>query len=173
MKSIQPSRRDFGSGGIFPGVKTPGYFQASFPDAKTDGTCEPPADEVAPKRSLGHWRFGCYNYAAPLALRGKGRRMKRGGFAILRVLRLISAFFSNFCSARPSAWTVSTRADALSTSADGKSTCALVIGRRAGSPSTCAFAVGTRAFASRPRAFNQSSPAFGGSHPAPDDGLPA
>jgi hypothetical protein len=36
--------------------------------------------------------------------------------------------------------------------ADGKSTCALVIGRRAGSPSTCAFAVGTRAFASRPRA---------------------
>src|SRR5674476_929993 len=78
--------------------------------------------------------------------------MKRGGFAILRVLRLISAFFSNFCSARPSAWTVSTRADALSTSADGKSTFALVIGRRAGSPSTCAFAVGTRAFASRPRA---------------------
>jgi hypothetical protein len=52
MKSIQPSRRDFGSGGIFPGVITPGCFQASFPDAKTDGTCEPPADEVAPKRSL-------------------------------------------------------------------------------------------------------------------------
>jgi hypothetical protein len=93
MKSIQPSRRDFGSGGIFPGVKTPGYFQASFPDAKTDGTCEPPADEVAPKRSLGHWRFGCYNYAAPLALRGKGRRMKRGGFRYFACFAVNFGFF--------------------------------------------------------------------------------
>src|SRR5665647_3628542 len=88
MKSIQPSRRDFGSGGIFPGVKTPGYFQASFPDAKTDGPCEPPADAVAPKRSLGHWRFGCYNHAAPLALRGEeGRKDEAGRFSRFRVVR--------------------------------------------------------------------------------------
>jgi len=87
-------RRDFGSGGIFPGVSTPGYFQASFPDAKTEGTCEPPADEVAPKRSLGHWRFGCYNYAAPLALRrGKGRRMKRGGFRYFACFAVNFGFF--------------------------------------------------------------------------------
>jgi hypothetical protein len=90
MKSIQPSRRDFGSGGIFPGVKTPGCFQASFPDAKTDGTCEPPADEVAPKRSLGHWRFGCYNCAAPLALRGERQKDEAGRFS--RISRLAGSF---------------------------------------------------------------------------------
>src|ERR1035437_1121369 len=90
MKSIQPSRRDFGSGGIFPDVITPGYFQASFPDAKTDGTCEPPADEVAPKRSLGHWRFGCYNDAAPLALRGERQKDEAGRFS--RISRLAGSF---------------------------------------------------------------------------------
>jgi hypothetical protein len=79
----------------FPRVKTPGYFQASFPDAKTDGTCEPPADEVAPKRSLGHWRFGCYNDAAPLALalgNDEGRRMKTETGRFSRISRLAGSF---------------------------------------------------------------------------------
>src|ERR1035437_6724812 len=86
-------RRDFGSGGIFPGVKTPGYFQASFPDAKTEGTCEPPAAEVAPKRSLGHWRFGFYNDAAPLALRGDRQKDETGHFRYFACFAVNFGFF--------------------------------------------------------------------------------
>jgi hypothetical protein len=86
-------RRDFGSGGIFPGVITPGYFQASFPDAKTDGTAN-----SQPMRSLlnGAWAIGGLDATTmPRRWRfgGKGRRLKRGIFAYFACFAVNFGFF--------------------------------------------------------------------------------
>jgi hypothetical protein len=84
MKSIQPSRRDFGSGGIFPDVKTPAIFKRRFPTPKRMA----PANRQ-PMRSLlnGAWAIGGLDATTmPRRWRcgGKGSRMKRGGFRVFR-----------------------------------------------------------------------------------------